>query len=123
MNLHALASGAIAAVNPFVTVSIQQSTGYTTASDGTRTPTFPTPSGSAQVQPLSFSDIQHADALNLQGSRRKVYVNGAMNGLVRFQMKGGDLVTLPDGSVWIVAFVSEQWPDWVSAVVTLQDGS
>ena len=123
MNLHAIAGPVIAAVNPFVTVSVQQSTGYTTAADGTRSPTYTTISVSAQVQPLSFSDIQHADALNIQGSRRKVYVNGALNGLVRFQMKGGDLVTLPDGSVWIVAFVSEQWPDWVSVVVTLQDGS
>jgi hypothetical protein len=45
-----------------------------------------------------------------------------VDGLVRVINKGGDLITLPDGSIWLVAQVLEQFPDWVSAAITLQDG-
>jgi len=124
VNLHGVVSGAIAAINPFISVSIQVSNGYTTNGDGSRSPAYLAAQVvSAQVQALQYTDIMQADAMNIQGTRRKLYINGAINGLVRQTDKGGDLVTLPDGTVWKVAFVAEQWPDWCSAVITQQNGS
>lgn len=78
---------------------------------------------SAQVQPLTFGDIQQLDGLNIQGTRRAVYFYGQVDGLVRVDNKGGDLVTLADGRIYLVALVLEQWPDWCKCAVTLQDGS
>lgn len=78
----------------------------------------------AQVQPLTWRDIQQIDGLNLEGTRRKIYLFGAVDGLVRPKRKGGDLITIATGGVndgiWLVAQVLEQYPDWVSAAITLQ---
>lgn len=127
MNLHAIASGYIAAVNPFIPVSIKVSTGNTIASDGKRVPTYAAPvTVQAQVQPLSYDDMKHLDGLNIQGTRRAIFINGRVDGLVRVSNKGGDLITIASGvnaGVWLVAIVSEQWPDWCKALVTLQDGA
>lgn len=78
-----------------------------------------------QVQPVSWRDIQQMEGLNLQGTRWKIYLNGQVDGLVRVENKGGDLIILPETSrhpgTWLVALVLEQWPDWVVAAITLQD--
>lgn len=121
MNLHQLVSGAIGAVNPFVLATIQSSTGYTTNPDFTRVPTYATFTNvPVQVQALSYDEIKQLDGLNIQGVRRKIYLNGDWSSLVRTAGKGGDLVTLPDGTVWLVALVFEHWPDWTSAAITQQ---
>lgn len=78
---------------------------------------------SGQLQPLSSSDIGQLDSLNIQGYQRAIYINGALNGLVRPKKKGGDLITTPDGQVWLTTMVLEQWPDWVKVAVTLQNGA
>lgn len=96
MNLHQVASGAIGTVNPFISLSIRVSTGSATEDDGSRTPSYaPAVTVSGQVQALTFRDIQQLDGLNLQGTRRAIYVNGRVEGLVRVQNSGGDLVTVP----------------------------
>lgn len=80
----------------------------------------------AQVQPLSSTDLQKLDGLNLNGSKRKVYLSGSVDSVVRVSRRGGDLVTIAGGvndGVWLVNQVLEQYPDWVSAAITLQDGS
>ena len=77
----------------------------------------------AQIQALSYNDIIQADNLNIQGVRRKMYIQGEVDGLVRPNNKGGDLVLLPDGSTWLVAMVDEHWPDWTAAIITLQNGA
>ncbi len=81
---------------------------------------------SGQVQPVTWRDIQQMDGLNLQGTRWKIYLNGQVDGLVRVERKGGDLIILPPTSrhpgTWLVAMVLEQFPDWVCAAITLQDG-
>ena len=126
MDLHGTVSGAIQAVNPFVPGTIQSSTGYTANDDGSRTPTYSTAVVSCQVQAMSFKDLQQVDGLNLNGTRRSIYVKGAQNGVVRVSSKGGDLITLTDGpnaGVYLVAMVLEQWPDWVKVAVTLQNGA
>ena len=128
LNLHGLASPAISVVNPRMAVSYRASTGYTTNGDGSRTPTYASPATVyAQIQPLSAEDLQHTEGLNLQGVKRKMYLFGTMFGAVRVSAKGGDLVAVSTGGVndgtWLVNLVTEQWPGWVSAIVTLQDGS
>lgn len=126
MNLHAIAGPVVAVVNPFIPVTIKVSTGSTRNPDGSRTPTYASTTASAQVQALQFRDIAQLQGLNLQGTRRKIYLSGDFEGLVRSQNKGGDLIIFPnDGSqwansVWLVAMVLETWPDWCSVAVTLQ---
>jgi hypothetical protein len=127
MNLHQIVSGAVSAVNPFITVTIQASAGYTTNADGSRSPAYAAPvSIQAQRQALQYNDLVQLDGLNITGTRCKLYLNGNWNGVVRPDQKGGDLITMPDGSVWLVAFVAENWSDvdgWASVVCTLQNGS
>ena len=129
MNLHGIVAPAIAAVNPFVTAMLKRSTGYTTAGDGTRSPTYAdVPGVSVQVQALSYSDLQHLDGLNIQGVRRAVYLNGSALAVVRPLQTGGDLFvfpagTLPEGTTWLVAYVLEEWPDWYKVAITLQNGA
>ena len=122
MNLHGIVTGAINTINPPVLLSIQVNTGPTTNPDGTRAPTYAPPQTcTGQIQPLQYTDIIQMESLILQGERRKIYINGNVDGLVRVENKGGDLITDSDGNVWLVAFVSEDWPDWCAVAVTLQD--
>lgn len=124
MNLHAVASPLIGAVNPHQPATVRVSTGYTTAPGGARTPQYQTFTGvTAQVQQLSTSDLRQLDMLNVQGSQRKVYVNGEIDAILRFAQKGGDLITLQDGTVWLTSAVIERWPDWCAVACTLQAGS
>lgn len=80
----------------------------------------------AQVQPMTWRDVLQLQGLNLQGTRKKIYLRGAVDGIVRVALKGGDLVQLPDGSTWLVAQQLEAFnmtAGWTSAAITLQDGS
>ena len=77
----------------------------------------------AQVQALSGRDLRQIEGLNLQGTLRSIYITGSLDGIVRPTIKGGDLVTLPDGSVWLVTLVPEPWnltASWTKAILTLQ---
>ena len=77
----------------------------------------------AQVQPITWRDLQQLDGLNLAGERRKIYLHGSVYSVSKVKRKGGDLVTIADGvdrGVWLIVQVLEQFPDWVSAAMTLQ---
>lgn len=79
-----------------------------------------------QVQALTGGDLRHMDMLNLQGSHRAIYIGTNLRGAVRVTLRGGDLVTLPDGSIWLVNQVMEPFFDtagWQKCVITLQNGS
>ena len=133
MNLHEIGSGAISAVNPPTSLSIQVSTGYTTAADGTPIPQYadPVTVDDADVQALDAGDIQHLDSLNIQGRRMKFYINGNIDGLIRPNSKGGDLITVVSGgnnqqligSTWLTATILEYWPDWCCVAAVLQTDS
>ena len=126
MNLRAVANSTIQVVNPDVIVPIQQSNGYTTSASGARVPLYlPTQNVSCNIEALQYNDIAQIDGLNITGIRRKVYVNGAWNGIERSDQEGGDLLQFPEhpgGPVrsWLVVFVFEQWADWCSLCVTQQ---
>jgi hypothetical protein len=124
MNLHNVVSSVVSAVNPPQQLSIRISTGYIINLDGSRSPTYAAPQiVSGDVQALQFTDITQLDALNIQGERRKIYINGEVDGLVRANRKGGDLITDQKGNVWLVALVLEYWDTWCAVAVTLQDNA
>jgi hypothetical protein len=127
MDLHGLVSGAIGSVNPFIPATLKVSTGYVTDDAGKRTETYSTYDGmSAQVQPLQWRDLAQIDGLNLNGTRRKIYLKGEAEAIVRVSRKGGDLIVISggvDAGTYLVAQVAEQWPDWCSVYATMQDGS
>lgn len=79
----------------------------------------------AQVQPMTWRDLQMVEGLNLAGERRKIYLHGETDSVVRVQKKGGDLVVIASGvhrGTWLIAQTLEQFPGWVSAAMTLQNG-
>lgn len=126
MNLRQIANGLTRAVNPNQTVQWVRSTGYSTDAAGKRQP-LPdlTKPLSANVQPLQGKDLQHVDALNLQGVFRSVYLYGDVEAIVRADGKGGDILQFPltpggDAKNWLVTQVMESWPDWCRVIVTLQ---
>lgn len=121
MDLLAITSGAIGAINPYTAMTIRVSTGNTIAPDGMQQPTYDTLTGiSGQVQPLTGKDLRQLEALNIQGSLRAIYLEGHYDAIVRVSQKGGDLVTDADGTVWLVTQVLERWPEWCRVAVTLQ---
>lgn len=121
MNLHGIVAGAIGAINPFISVTVKLSVGYSTNPDGSRTPTYNNTTLDAQVQALTYTDLVQLDGLGIQGVRRAVYLYGDVEGIERVNSKGGDLLIMPDGTVWLVVVVLEHWPDWCKVAVTLQD--
>lgn len=109
MNLHAIAGPAVSIVNPTTLATLLVSTGYTTGSDGTRTPSYSaTDNVPVQVQALSAREIEHLDSINIQNVSRAAYINGNVEGLDRASAKGGDLLIF-DGATWLVVQVLETW--------------
>jgi hypothetical protein len=128
MNLRGIANSVTSSVNPNVSCNLLQSAGYVTQSDYSRTPQYSGQVIQVQVQALTFADLRQAEGINLQGTRRAVYVNGAVAGIIRVKKKGGDVLAfadglLPEGNVWLVVHILEQWDSWAKFVITLQDDS
>lgn len=119
MDLHAIASGAIQAVNIDRPAIWRRSTGYTTTDDGLQVPAYEEVEVMANVQPVADSLVQ-SYGLNMDAPMRSIYVRGDIRGIVRKDGKGGDLV-LTDEGLWKVVTVSETWPTWCHAIVVLQD--
>lgn len=124
MNLHALVGPAVSAVNPMLTGQFQQSTGATTQADGKRTPSYAAAVPvQCQCQALTFKDLQQLSGLNLNGEKLGIYISGTWEGVSRPAAKGGDLITLPDGSIWLVVQQLENWgrtAGWTKVAVTRQ---
>ena len=121
MNLHGMISGIVGNVNPSQTVVISPSNGYVTGSDGKRTPSYGPPiTVMAQVQGLTEANVFQTQGLNIASEMRTVYLPGAWNGVVRADQKGGDLMTLADGTHWLVVQVLEAFPDWCKVAITRQ---
>jgi hypothetical protein len=122
MNLHGIVGPLVSAVNPATLCYIRRSEGSFTKPDGTRVAKFSDPIPvRCQIQSMQYNDLYQLDGLNIQGLKRKIYMNGHWEGLVRTDRKGGDLIEMPDSSFWLVVLVLEHWPQWTSVAVTLQD--
>lgn len=112
-------------VNPSVSCTVRRSCGSTIAADGTRTPAYEVfPGVVCQIQPMSNADIRRIGALNIQPNMKAIYMNGQVDGLVRVAMKGGDVITQPDNTVWLVTQSLEDWDQsgWCKVAVVLQNG-
>lgn len=125
MNLHGIVAPIISAVNPMLPATLYVSDGFTAGAGGKRIPKYlPAVVVRAQVQALSYRDLTMIDGLNLNGTRRSIYLFGKVQGINRAENKGGDLVVIASGvsaGTWLVAMVSEQWPDWCKVICTLQN--
>lgn len=94
-----MVSGAISAVNPMVNGLVRVSTGASIAADGKRTPTYQdVPDVPMQVQALTYKDLVQLDGLNLNGTRKAIYIGRRVEGVVRPENRGGDLIYLPKAS-------------------------
>ena len=98
MNLNAVASRSTRFVTPPVTAWLQVSTGWTQNPDYSRSPSYATFPVLVDIQALSSSQIEHMDALNIQGVLRVAYFSGIIEGLNRPAGKGGDTLTFKSGS-------------------------
>ena len=126
MNLHALVSPIIAAINPGVPAQYQASIGTRVSTDFTQVPAYaPAVTVTVQRQPISWKDLQQLSGINLNGERCVMYVTGSWQAVSRPNTKGGDLITLSDGSVWLTVQLMEDWAftsGWVKVACTLQNG-
>lgn len=126
IDVRGMANTLIQQVNENISADWIRSTGgYTTDAAGHRTPAQSTTTIQAQVQGLSASDLQHIDGLNIQGVKRSVHMYGNVQGVVRSDQQGGDILRFPEipgGAVrdWRVIAVMETWADWARVVVVLQ---
>lgn len=86
----------------------------------------------AQVQPLTYKDLMLLDGLNQGGQKMALYTNGDLDGVIRVQVKGGDLIDLPNlpgfpgSSRWLVTQQLEGWVQtagWTKVAMVLQNGS
>lgn len=127
IDVHSLANQAVQQVNTDTSVVWVQSTGgYTTDATGHRTPTTATQTVQANVQGVSAEDLKHLDGLNIQGVMRSVHLYGNVQGAVRADSQGGDILRFPEvpGSAvrnWRVVTVMETWPTWCRVIAVLQN--
>lgn len=128
MNLHRLVRGSINAINknqPIPWLAYQGPINDRTT--GITTPTYwPAVNIWSQIQPVPTDELKHLENLNIQGVLRRVYMKGAVASAVRADGVGGDLLAFPETAgnplrFWLVMQVPEQWPDWCSVVVRLQN--
>lgn len=129
INLHNAVRGAIDALNPTFSGVWRRSNGYNTASNGVQVPAYIDTTVTMRVQALSGRDLKHESFLNMQGVKRSVYLFGNVQGVVRPDVKGGDILQFPENRGganrdWSVVVVLETWtPDvagWSKVGVVLQ---
>lgn len=133
MNLHAIVSPAIAAINPNTIGDLYVSTGAqagNTANDYKPQPTFQKyPSVAFQVQAVSGVGtdgpiLQHLDSLGIQGTLRSVWYNGNVEAVDRVLNKGGDVMFML-GQWWLCVQLVESWDQdgpWTHFIAQLQNG-
>jgi hypothetical protein len=122
MNLHAIAGPIVAAVNPTIVGQLRVSIGTTIDAAGARSPLFETVNDVAmQVQALTGPELAHVDGLNIQGTKRAVYLYGDVQGVNRPAAKGGDMLVF-NGRIWLVVAVLETWDraEWCKVAVVEQ---
>lgn len=125
MNLHNIVAGCISSINPWITGSYQQSTGTVTDANYVQQPAYASPIDiQIQMQALAYTDLHQVSGLNLNGEIRAMYCTGLFEGVSRPENRGGDLITLSDGSIWLTVHVLENWnatSGWTKFAVVRQN--
>jgi hypothetical protein len=130
VNLHSIVRGAITSVNPDKPVTYLRSTGNTPNSAGKLTPTYAAAVPlMGNIQPISSDDLQHINFLGMQGIFRAVYLFGNIEGVVRPNQQGGDLLQFAQfagqpKANWLTIKADETWDvdqgGWSRVLVVLQ---
>src|SRR5277367_134467 len=98
MNVNALITSVVSAVNPATQATLQISLGAISNPDASRTPKYLQPAIPVQAQvQFESGSLRQSEGLNLQGLDVTIFLNGDIRGLVRVKNKGGDLITIADG--------------------------
>jgi hypothetical protein len=120
MSLRSLINASTRFINPNISAIIKQNAGYSTDSNGKRTPLYCTGFPiQIQVQSLNQKEIEHINYLNLQGIIRGVYLDGNWKGIVRADKTGGDILIF-SGYTWLVVEVLEAWAPWTKVAAWQQ---
>lgn len=110
MNLHKMVSGAVSAVNPIMLATVEKYTGSIQGDDYLNSPVYADPENvTIQVQPLSNDDLMQISGLNVQGEKKAFYSSTRLRASSRADQLGGDIVTLPDNTKWLVVHELEDW--------------
>lgn len=124
MNLHSIAAAATSSVNPWMTAQYQRSSGNNVDGNYKPGPTYDTAIAvQVKKQALTFKDTMQLDGINLGGEACAIYISGDIKGVLRAGNRGGDLLTLPDGTVWLAVHVLENWFDqsgWAKVAAVMQ---
>lgn len=101
---------------------LQRSAGWDTASDGRTIPIYSPPQqASFQIQAATGDDLKQIDGLNIQGTHRGLYAYGDLAAVLRPAQVGGDLVILPDSTIWLMTMELEPWNgQWCKMAITRQ---
>src|SRR5271156_630051 len=124
MNLHAIANPVITSVNPNLRAVLLTSSGFVISPGYGRTPTYRPDNVFAQIQAMTGGDLRQTEGLNLNGTKRGIYLYGESSATERVSSKGGDLIAFPQRRVArtrLINLVLEQWPGWCKVAATLQD--
>lgn len=130
MNLHGIVRGVIPSVNPDTDIVWKQSIAPAVTGAFKQVPQYATDQPvKGNVQALTGKDLRHASLQNIQGVVRGVYLFGNVQGVVRPDAKGGDLLVFPQmrggtPQTWLVVAVLETWGvdggGWCKVAVNLQ---
>lgn len=130
MNLHGTVRGAIQSVRPDTPIVWRASAGHTVSAGFKPTPSYASPQKvRGNVQALTGKDLRHPALQNMQGVMRAVYLFDNVQGVVRPDAKGGDLLIFPQmlggaPQTWLVVAVLETWgveqSGWCKVAVNLQ---
>jgi hypothetical protein len=120
--LHGLVRGAITQVNPDTLCMLQRSAGWDTASDGRQVPIYSPPQQALfQIQAATGDDLKQIDGLNIQGVHRALFAYGDLAAVIRPAQVGGDLVIMPDSTIWLMTMALEPWQgQWCKMAITQQ---
>ena len=128
LDLRSIANGAIQGVNPDLSITIKQPSGYTVDPDTlVQVPNWVEQSALGNVQSMSSDDLTQVQALNIEGTMRAVYLRGNYNGIFRPGQQPNTVLrftTNESGTVatrdWNVFKVLEVWSTWCKVAVVLQ---
>lgn len=115
VNVRAIANRATSAINPNILASVRRCTGYLTTVGFHREPSYADPVDVVvQIQALTAKDLQHLDAMDIQGVECAAYSNVQLAAVDRKDQTGGDLVTFTNpatgtSDTWLVTAILENW--------------